>query len=97
MSRAQLLKKGFILHQDNAPAHIALSVKNFLAEKQILIHDHLPYTPDLAPCDFFLFPKIKAVHKGTKFDSVQQVMENPTQLHDILRKIFYTALTSRKS
>jgi len=71
------MEKGFILHQDNAPAHIALSVKKFLAEKQIPTLDHPPYSPNLTPCDFSLFPKIKAVLKGTRFDSVQQVKGNP--------------------
>ena len=28
-----------------------------------------PYLPDLAPCDFFLFPKLKGVIKGTCQDS----------------------------
>jgi hypothetical protein len=28
---------------------------------------HLPYTPDLAPCDFFLFPRLKSTLKGKQF------------------------------
>ena len=30
-----------------------------------------PYSPDLAPCDFFLFPKLKAFHAGRKYQSRQ--------------------------
>lgn len=43
----------WILHQDNAPAHNALSIKQYLADKRILVLEHAPYLPDLAPCDFF--------------------------------------------
>ena len=49
------------LHHDNAPAHTALSIHQFLTEKNIATLEHHPYSPDLALCDFFLFPKIKSV------------------------------------
>jgi hypothetical protein len=59
----------WILHHDNAPAHNALSVKLFLAKHK----KHPPYSPDLAPCDFFLFPKIKSALKGTRFEPIDAV------------------------
>jgi hypothetical protein len=31
----------------------------------------LPYSPDLAPCDFFLFPKMKLQLKGRRFDTTE--------------------------
>jgi len=46
----------WILHHDNAPAHDALRVCKFLAKNSITKMDHPPYSPDLAPCDFWLFP-----------------------------------------
>jgi len=42
----------WILHHDNAPAHTALSVREFLATKQITVLEHLACSPDLAPSDF---------------------------------------------
>jgi histone-lysine N-methyltransferase SETMAR len=51
------------LHHDNAPAHTALSVREFLAAKQITVLEHPASPPDLAPSDFFLFPKIKEILK----------------------------------
>ena len=54
----------WLLHHDNAPAHNALSVRQFLAEKNIPVLEQPPYSPDLAPCDFFFFPKLKQVQKG---------------------------------
>ena len=57
----------WILHHDNVPTHKALSIRQFLAERQVAVLDQPPYSPDLAPCDFFLFPKLKGVIKGTRF------------------------------
>ena len=42
----------WMLH-DNAPAHTALSLREFLATKQITVLEHPTYSPDLAPSDFF--------------------------------------------
>ncbi|GFW99473.1 putative mariner transposase [Trichonephila clavipes] len=68
-------EKSWIFHQDNAPAHSALSVKRFLAKHSIPVLEHPPYSPDLAPCDFCLFPKVKSALKGTRFESVEAVKE----------------------
>ena len=43
----------WILHHDNAPVHTALSVREFLATKQITVLEHPAYSPDIAPSDFF--------------------------------------------
>lgn len=68
----------WMLHHDNAPAHSAISVKQFLAEKQVAVLEHPPYSPDLAPCDFWLFPKLKNVVKGTHFESVEDIKTSVT-------------------
>jgi len=47
----------WILHHDNAPAHSALIVLEFLARNCITVLEYPHYLLDLAPCDFFLFPK----------------------------------------
>ena len=66
--RPEMWKNGsWVLHQDNPPAHNALSVKTFLTKYEITVLEHPLYSPDLAPCDFFLFPKIKSALKGTRF------------------------------
>ena len=71
--RPELWRNGWILHQENAPAHIALYVNQLLANKNITVLEHPLYSPDLAPCDFDLFPKIKSMLKGTHFVSVENV------------------------
>jgi histone-lysine N-methyltransferase SETMAR len=66
------------LHHDNAPAHTALSVREFLASKQTTVLEHPPYSSDLAPNDFFLFSKIKEILKGRHFDDIDDIMSNTT-------------------
>ncbi|XP_074170634.1 COX assembly mitochondrial protein 2 homolog isoform X1 [Rhinolophus sinicus] len=68
----------WLLYHDNAPAHTALSVREFLASKQITVLEHPPYSPDLAPSDFFLYPKIKEILKGRHFDDIQDIKGNTT-------------------
>ena len=36
------------------------------------------YSPDLAPCDFGLFPKLKSPFKGKRFQSMDEIQENRT-------------------
>ena len=62
------------------PAHNALSVKQFLANKNITVLEHPPYSPDLAPCDFSLFPKIRSVLKRTHFMSVESVTAKTAEI-----------------
>jgi histone-lysine N-methyltransferase SETMAR len=64
--RPELWPDKWILHHNNAPVHDALRVHEFLAEKSITKKNHPPYSPDLAPCDFWLFAKLKKCLEGTK-------------------------------
>jgi hypothetical protein len=47
----------WILYHDNAPVHMALYVREFLATKQITVLEHPAYSADLASSDFFCSPK----------------------------------------
>lgn len=66
--------RGYILHHDNATAHTAKLTLAFLEEEHVKLLGHPPYSPDLAPCDFFLFPTIKNKLKGTKFSSPDEAV-----------------------
>jgi histone-lysine N-methyltransferase SETMAR len=46
----------WVLHYDNAPAHTTHSIQVFLANHGIPAVQQPPYSPDMAPCDFVLFP-----------------------------------------
>ena len=79
----------WLLHHDNAPAHSALSVRRFLAKKNVSVLDQPPYSPDLAPCDFFLFPQLKGIIKGIRFMDVEAIKEAVTrELRAILEQAF---------
>ncbi|UYV77190.1 hypothetical protein LAZ67_15000063 [Cordylochernes scorpioides] len=51
--------KSWILYHDNAPAHTAFKISKFLQDHSTSVFPQPPYSPDLAPCDFFLFGKLK--------------------------------------
>jgi transposase len=72
------IASSWILHHDNAPSHTSLAVREFLAEKQIAVLPHPPYSPDSAPCEFFIFPKIKNL-KGHHFGTLTNVQTAATQ------------------
>ena len=58
---------GVHLLHDNASSH-KCEVVNFLASVKVEILNHPPYSPDLSPCDFFLFPRLKKC-SGNKYTS----------------------------
>ncbi len=64
-----------LLHHDNARPHVAHVVTEFLEEKGIETVPHPPYSPDLAPCDFWLFPEVKKALRGVRFTSNHQVVK----------------------
>jgi len=65
----------WFLLNDNAPSHNATIVKQFLAQRKVTVLDHPPYSQDLAPADYFLFPKVKSRLKGRLFDSISDIQK----------------------
>ena len=57
-----------LLH-GNVPALASEIVTAFLKKKKVTVLPHLPYSLDLALCDFFMFPKWKKFHAGRKYKS----------------------------
>jgi len=62
----------WLLHNDYAPAHTALSVRQFLTKNGMTTDSHTPNPPDVVPCDFFLFPRMKRDFKGKRFQNVEK-------------------------
>ena len=60
---------GVHLLHDNASSHKYEVVKCFLASEKVKVLNHPPYSPDLSPCDFFLFPRLKKMLSGNKYTS----------------------------
>jgi len=69
----KITKDVLFLH-DNAPAHRALATQNKLAYLGFQYLDHPPYSPDLTPSDYHLFPGLKKQLKGRHFSSEAEVI-----------------------
>jgi len=80
---------GWILHHDNACAHTSHLVPQFLAKHGTAQLQQPPYSPDLAPCDFFLFPRLKKVPKEHRFEAAEDIKRNSAKtLLDIPKEEF---------
>ena len=67
--RAPLLPT-MLFHHDNAPSHQASTTQEKINRRSIEVLGHPPYSLDLAPSDFFLFPTLKKILRGQQFDDV---------------------------
>ena len=63
------LTRGVLLLQENAPAHTSQVAMTAATECGFEVIPHTPYSPDIAPSDFCLFPKLKSNLSGTQFGS----------------------------
>ena len=55
--------------------------------------DHLPYSSDLAPADYFVFRKVKSHVKGRLFDSISDIQKTVTStLNTIAKDDFYKGI-----
>jgi len=67
-------RKKIVFHQDNAPAHKSVLAMGKLRDLHYELLEHPPYSPDLAPSDFCLFPKLKLFLAGQRFSSNQEAI-----------------------
>ncbi len=70
----------FLLHDNNASPHTCqptVHLEQMTNFKRIL---HPPYSPDLSPCDFFLFPTVKRALCGRNFSNVYELMAEVDRL-----------------
>jgi transposase len=68
----------FLLH-DNAPAHKAASVCQFLTQKNVTTLYHPLYSPDLSPTEYFLFSRFRMKLKESHFTAVVEIQEAVTE------------------
>ena len=70
------MKNGHIwlFDNNNAPAHSSAIATEKLVELRYELLPHPPYSPDLAPCNFFLFPNMKKLFCGKRFTSNEEVI-----------------------
>ena len=79
--RPALFKSGqWHFHQDNAPVYNSILVTDYLTKMGIKTVRHRPYNPDLAPCDFWLFPKLR----GCCYEIIKEMKEAVTKVIETL-------------
>ena len=61
------LSQGVLLLHDNAPVHKSRIAQAAIRECKFEQLNHPPYSPDLAPSDFYLFRNLKSNLRGTRF------------------------------
>ena len=72
------------LHSGNVPAHTSLVVREFLTKNNMTTVPHPAYSSDLAPWDFYLFPKMKIWLKGQCFVSIEEIQAELQQVLNTL-------------
>ena len=83
--RPALFKSGqWHFHQDNAPVHNSILVTVYLTKVGIKTLPQPTYSRDLAPCDFWLFPKFKEKLRGCRYKTIEEMKEAVTKVIDTL-------------
>ena len=65
-------------HQDNIPVHNSILITDYLSKMGIKTAPHPPYSRNLAPCDFCLFPKLR----GCRYETIEEMKEVVTKVID---------------
>ena len=79
--RPALFKSGqWHFHQDNTPVHNSILVTDYLTKMGINTVPQPPNSPDLAPCDFWLFPKLR----GCRYETIEEIRVVVTKIIDTL-------------
>ena len=79
--RPALFKSGqWHFQQDNAPVHNSILVTHYLSKMDIKTVPQPPYSPDLAPGDFWSFPKLR----GRRYETIEEMKEAVTKVIDTL-------------
>ena len=84
--------------QDNAPSHTAHVAKAAMERCGFELLPHAPYSPDLAPSDYYLFPLLKEQLRGKHFGSDDEVVNAVEQwINEQERSFFLNGLKKLES
>ncbi|UYV61605.1 hypothetical protein LAZ67_1005515 [Cordylochernes scorpioides] len=83
------LSRKIVYHQDNAPSHRSLQAMAAIYDSGFELLPHAPYSPDLAPSDFDLFPHLKKSLSGIHFRSDEEVIDAVTSFFESLETSFF--------
>ena len=71
--RPTLLKDRVVLLHDNTTPHKYKEATSLIRAYDWEILRHPPYSPDLSPCDYDFFPKLKMLLRGQRFDYLDEL------------------------
>ncbi len=82
-----------MLHHDNATPHTATITLALIGSSGVNMIAQQPYSPDLVPSDYFLFPHLKSHLRGRQFPTVRAMEEEVHRiLHAIPSDLFHKAI-----
>jgi [histone H3]-lysine36 N-dimethyltransferase SETMAR len=84
--RPHFKKKKVLFHQDDAPCHKTMAKLHELGYELL---PYLPYSPDLAPSDFFLIADIRRMLTRKKFSTNEEVIAETEAYFDAMSKPYY--------
>jgi histone-lysine N-methyltransferase SETMAR len=73
-----------IVHAGNARPQSAIVSQQYMARNEMVIAAHPPYSPDLAPSDFYLFGHVNGLLRGESFETGEQLL---SAVEGILRSL----------
>jgi histone-lysine N-methyltransferase SETMAR len=76
--RSATFTAGVLILHDNAQPHASGAVSEILKKYGWQVLPHLPYSPDMSPPDFDLFPKLKKPLHGKRFRGIEEVSNEVT-------------------
>lgn len=87
--RPHMQRKKILFHQDNAPCHKSMKTMAKLNELGFDLLPHPPYSPDLAPSDYWLFADLKKMLQGKRFGSNEEVIAETEAYFEAKDNFFY--------
>ena len=83
------LTAGVLLLHDNAPVHKSRIASAAIRQCRFEELNHPPYSPDLAPSDFYLFANLKKHLRGKRFDNDDDLKSTVIEYFDSKLSEFY--------
>lgn len=89
--RPNLSQSNVLLLHDNATVHKAAKVRPILTDCDFTELDHPPYSPDMAPSDYYLFRKLKKFLRGRRFETDEHLKQIIEQYFNTQEKTLFSS------
>ena len=84
--------EGLVLHWDNARPHVSNVTTGLFGASGVTTLPHPPYSPDVAPCDFYLFGYLKHLLAGQSFDNADDLVQAIWKIMEQIPKSVYVSV-----